>query len=593
MRLVRPVFVCTLAAFAALTACSAAEADVVPSLNAAGRLEIRMTASGDRAVIARSGSALVLTGNGSSASVGTMTTIEEIAFVDVSGGGTEAAIDLGGGRLTGIAIAVDLGADPGNDTMRILGETDGDRIYLGLSGVNLTADEDQELDVHAPVGVDRWVLEGRGGHDLLSASGGSQQPVGGDMTAPVEIIAGPGGGLYSGGSGDDIIRGGSGNDQLYAGGGNDLVTSGGGSDKFSGGVGDDVLDNGPGPDAILGGAGRDQLVHLGIGVPVDIDLGRSGSEGIGGAGADRIDGIEAVTGTPFADRLAGNEGTNRIDGSAGGDVLSGGGGDDMLVGGEGDDLVSGDAGQDIVDGGPGQDAAGYASSPGGVSVHLTAGGGGVSSAASGADKLTGIEDVVGSPHNDSLTGNAGPNRLSGEGGRDRLIGGPGSDALIGGADDDAIKSADRIRDVVECGAGNDTFDADRIDRLDGCEERGGGARRMEVLAVSYLRRSGRAAVRLRCPYTASFACRGGLRLAVRVRSRGRVRRLRAAPPRQFSAILAGRTRTITRSLRPAARRALRRGGRRAKLVVVVAARDGGRRNVGVRVARRPLSSRRR
>jgi Ca2+-binding RTX toxin-like protein len=584
MHVVRPVLAAALAGLIALAASAAAQAAVVPSLNG-GRLEIRMTAPGDQAVIARSGNSLVLTGNGAAATVGTMATVSEIAFVDASGGATEAVIDLGGGRFTAIGMAVDLGADPA-DTMRILGEPGYDKIYVGPSGVNLTADTDHVLDVRAPTGVDRWILEGRGGHDLLSAGGDAKEPVGGQMTVPVEIVAGPGGGLFSGGAANDVIRGGTGNDQLYGGEGNDLVFTGGGSDQLSGGLGDDVLDNGPGPDDIRGDGGSDQLVHTGIGGPVDIDLDRSESEGVGGAGSDQIGGIETVTGTPFADRLAGNSGSNRLGGAGGDDVLAGHGGDDFLAGGDGDDVLSGDLGKDVVDGGPGRDAAAYASSPGGVAVLLAAGGAGTSSATSGADKLAGIEDVTGSPFNDNLSGNAGPNRLVGGGGSDRLDGGQGSDSLDGGADDDTIMSADGVRDVVDCGAGNDSSYADRLDTAAGCEARGGVAGRMELLSLTYHRRAHRVRMRLRCPETARFACRGKVQLKLQVRSRGRVKKLRAAPWLQFNAILAGRTRTISRTLRPAARRALRRRGPRVKLVVVVAARDGSRKNVGLRVVRR-------
>jgi hypothetical protein len=361
-----------------------------------------------------------------------------------------------------------------------------------------------------------------------------------------------------------------------------------------------MIQNGTGADSIAGGSGRDRLVHDGIAAPIDIDLARSEAEGIGGAGSDQISGIEALTGTPFADRLAGNDGRNQLAGAGGDDVLTGRGGDDFLDGGEGDDALSGDLGRDIVDGGVGRDVAGYKSSPGGVLVYLAAGGGGTSSAASGKDVLLGIEDVIGSPHNDNLLGNAGANRLAGGAGRDRLVGGPGTDALDGGEGDDGIESADGVHDIVNCGAGRDTVDADRSDTVaSDCEahgkpektrERGkpgsgepAGA--MQVRALTYRGRARVVRVRLRCPATARFACRGQIRIKARLRLHRRLK-LRAVGRAQFKTILSGKSRTTAVVLRPAAQRALRRGRGRFKLVVMVPARDDRRTDVSVRVVRR-------
>jgi RTX calcium-binding nonapeptide repeat (4 copies) len=54
-------------------------------------------------------------------------------------------------------------------------------------------------------------------------------------------------------------------------------------------------------------------------------------------------------------------------------------------------------------------------------------------------------------------------------GNDVVDPGPGSDFVLGGDGDDTIAVRDGFGDVVECGPGNDTVTADRVDVLSGCE----------------------------------------------------------------------------------------------------------------------------
>jgi hypothetical protein len=68
-----------------------------------------------------------------------------------------------------------------------------------------------------------------------------------------------------------------------------------------------------------------------------------------GAGADTLEGIERVIGSPHADTL---------EGSAGNDVLVGGGGDDTLVGHRGRDRLAGGYGRDSLIGNEGSDVLG-------------------------------------------------------------------------------------------------------------------------------------------------------------------------------------------------------------------------------------------
>ncbi|MGK9237402.1 M10 family metallopeptidase C-terminal domain-containing protein, partial [Inquilinus limosus] len=124
-------------------------------------------------------------------------------------------------------------------------------------------------------------------------------------------------------------------------------------------------------------------------------------------------------------------------------------------------------GADVLIGGEGIDTASYASSAGGVRVDL--GRDEAYGHDAEGDSLSGIEQVIGSAHDDLLIGDAGANTLWGGNGDDELTGGIGADSLKGGAGDDrfvytavgdsAAADQDTIRDF---GAG-DMIDLSAID----------------------------------------------------------------------------------------------------------------------------------
>ena len=70
------------------------------------------------------------------------------------------------------------------------------------------------------------------------------------------------------------------------------------------------------------------------------------------------------------------------------------------------------------------------------------------------DKLTSIENIIGSDHKDVLIGNAVKNQLDGGAGDDTLLGGLGNDILVGGAGDDMLFGGDGM-DVLIGGGGSD------------------------------------------------------------------------------------------------------------------------------------------
>lgn len=117
-----------------------------------------------------------------------------------------------------------------------------------------------------------------------------------------------------------------------------------------------------------------------------------------------------------------------LNGSAFADRLSGDSRDNVLNGGAGDDVLTGKGGNNVLSGGAGNDTASYEGAPTGVVVDLAKGT--ASNGYGGIDRLTSIENLLGSSHDDILSGDTGSNRLEGGGGNDLLIGGGGYDHYV-------------------------------------------------------------------------------------------------------------------------------------------------------------------
>ena len=294
----------------------------------------------------------------------------------------------------------------------------------------------------------------------------------------------------SGGAGQDFLRGGSGNDTLDGGPGNDgLVGSGGldtatyadapsgvtvsllintpqatggaGNDDLisienltgsafadtltglatgstlNGGAGNDLLIGGVGNDTFNGGAGVDTVSYAGAGAAVHVSLLNSAAQNTVGAGTDTLTSIEKLVGSLYADTLTA--------GTAGSTLNGGNGGDDLLSG----------PGSDILNGGGASDFADYSLASAGVTVDMnittfqnTVG--------AGSDELVGIEKIVGSNFNDTITGDGGINTLFGEAGNDVIVGGAGGDYMFGNAGNDTLTGG-AGQDNMTGGAGVDTF----------------------------------------------------------------------------------------------------------------------------------------
>lgn len=311
------------------------------------------------------------------------------------------------------------------------------------------------------------------------------------------------------------IATGLGTDRLYeienviGGGGADTITGDGIANVLDGGAGADSLDGAGGADTLLGAAGNDTLSG-GIGIDrlqggADSDLAYGGADGdviygdagtdtlFGDAGADTIFGgteNDLLYGGDDGDSLSGDGGNDTIFGGLGADSASGGAGNDLVIGEDGVDTLSGDGGDDtlrggigadVLNGSQGLDLADYSDSNVAVLVNLATGTYSFGTAA--GDSGAGIDGMIGSAFNDTLTGFDGfssdpndtySNIIYGAAGDDAIVGLAGPDTLYGGDNNDTVQGdtgqdllyGDAGRDSVSGGADNDTVyggaDADTV-----------------------------------------------------------------------------------------------------------------------------------
>jgi Ca2+-binding RTX toxin-like protein len=332
----------------------------------------------------------------------TLTSIEGAngsGFDDILGGDANANV------LSGFAGADRLTGGAGNDTLS--GGDGADRLAGGPGN--------DALDGGA--GIDLADYQGAAGGVVVNlvsglASGGD----GSDTLVGIENVNGSD-------FGDTLVGDGRLN-ELYGLGASDTLSGGAGADKLFGGDNDDVLSGDEDDDTLDGGAGVDTARYLTSLSAVIVSL-VSGTAS-GGGGADKLLGIENLTGSGFDDTLTGDAGPNRLEGLAGNDILSGGDGNDLLIYGPGSNTLSGGAGFDTAD---------YQAAISAIVVDIAA------AAASGTDfkdAISGIEQVYGSAFGDTFVGDAGAERFLGLGGNDTLTGGAGDDLLDGGTGVDTV-----------------------------------------------------------------------------------------------------------------------------------------------------------
>ena len=145
-------------------------------------------------------------------------------------------------------------------------------------------------------------------------------------------------------------------------------------------------------------------------------------------------------------------------GGAGNDTIIANNAGDTLNGGAGNDILIAGAGTDMLIGGGGIDTASYAVSSLGVTVDLRLATAQVLAGDASGDILSGISNLIGSTHNDTLLGDANANVLTGNGGNDYFDGNGGNDTIVGGSGNDkVVYYAGLLSSNVNLGSGNDTL----------------------------------------------------------------------------------------------------------------------------------------
>jgi len=363
----------------------------------------------------------------------------------------------GNDTLVGLTANDTLNGEDGNDVLE--GGSGNDRLFGGLG--------DDYLYAGTFVGPDSDSLNGGDGNDTVDFSLGDQAitvslGTGGNATVNpandgnadrdtltgIEHIVGTiyadsitvtngntSANIFYGGTGIDTLSGGTGADTLFGGtdgdslsGGNDadVLYGGTGVDTLFGGAANDTLFGGADADAIDGDAGTDTASYIDSGSGVSVTLGGSGSGG--DAEGDTLVDVENLIGSNFDDVLVGDAANNVLTGGTGADTLNGGLGDDTLYGGSE------------------RDTASFAGSSTAVNASLVT----ETATGQGSDSLSGIQNLIGSSGDDTLTGDDFANELTGGAGDDSIsAGGSGMDVF----------------DTIYGGTGNDTIDAGTGDDL--------------------------------------------------------------------------------------------------------------------------------
>jgi hypothetical protein len=352
------------------------------------------------------------------------------------------------------------------------------------------------------------------------------------------------------------------------------------------------------------GDGGDTLEVQSGGIPVTARGGEGNDSLLAfGAGASNLDGgggNDHVFGGLAADSLSGGLGSDDLRG----DVVAEGGELRTSAANGGDDLLTGGPDTDGYEGGPGFDTVSYADAILPVTAVLPRPPeeGGTTPGQGGQDEglPPDVEGVIGGAGADSLTGNRANNRLEGGPGNDTLRGNDGSDLLVGGADGDSIFARDGQLDSISCGPNrtsrpprSDTLDTDLADGTPpaDCETVTQGAiREGPNVRMSggrlRVRRSGRVAVRLRCPSEVAIGCSG--RLALRLLPAGRSPKSETSARSGAYELAAGGSARVRLRLSRRERAALRRRSRPARLTSVEAGEFGDKttiRTVRLRRAR--------
>lgn len=148
-----------------------------------------------------------------------------------------------------------------------------------------------------------------------------------------------------------------------------------------------------------------------------------------------------IIGTSGSDDLTAfaTSGSDVIVGFGGHDLIDGSDGNDFICGGPGFDDIFPGLGNDNVSGGPGGNAIYFTSAVSAVDVNLASG---IATGGDGSDDFTEIDNVWGSPYNDTIRGSDTSNLMFGDTGDDLLVGGNEADWFLGQDGDDTLRGGE-------------------------------------------------------------------------------------------------------------------------------------------------------
>lgn len=471
-----------------------ASVTVENSGNANNDVLVSMTAPLNQTALLNQVEEVLVLGSSDDALAGNDTlTVDDLAGTTIGNGGINASLGGGNDQLDAslATTAVNVDGQAGNDTLTTGA---GDDTLTGGDGTDLL----DLRSVNANVTVDLaggTVTSNQSGTDQVATiedvrAGGGNDALTGDA-ANNDLVGGEGNDTIDGGAGDDNLIGGdpdagdTGTDTVSfassgaavtvdlaagtaTGDGNDTLTGfeavlgSANNDSITGSDADETIEGGAGDDTLDGGGGNNTISFANSAAGVTVTVTGNNATGDGN---DFIQNFQNIIGSAFGDDLAASLAPARIDGGAGGDSIFGAADNDTLLGNTGGDTLFGGLGDDEFDGGVGFDTADFSFQlANGVSVDLDTG----LATGQGTDTLTGIERIVGTNLDDTVSGSGtneaflggiGNDSLTGLGGNDTLTGGAGNDSLDGGEGDDSLSSGSGD-DVIVGGAGNDTLDGE-------------------------------------------------------------------------------------------------------------------------------------